>query len=345
MNASFASPSWWNFHFDNTAANANVSTNPLQALIDLTKKIPLKRLQNPVSRIPSLGDTFTPILEASEGSGDYWKMGKDSVVGTVGAKAKIAVAKDAGLMIAEHGSGSAKATVSSNANWLKAVGEKTIGFLGTQLTRLGTWTSNPWLKAGAIALGVAATSLTAHTLTAHKTLEGAGDNLIGGGQSGFTRNLKNTLNFNPMELGQNFDGIRGLTGNITNIFGGMAAGSFLVSTIPQLGMLMGSIAAIPAAGPLLTSVAMVTLGKLAWDNTFGKAVDVVAGNDIPSEAEEAVDNVSSLVAEAERLTGTTGTPTPTTANTPQPNGSQTIIPNITPEMAAAAATLAKTAKV
>lgn len=345
MNASFAAPSWWNFHFDNTAANASVSTNPWQALIDLAKKIPSAKFQNFAPRIPSLGDTFTPILEASQGSGDYWKMGKYSVWGAIGTKEKIVIAKNTGLMITEHGLGSAKATVSSNANWLKAVGEKTIGFLGTQLTRLGTWTSNPLLKAGAIILGVAATSLTAHTLTAHKTLEGAGDNLIGGGQSGFTRNLKNTLNLNPMELGQNFDGIRGLTGNITNIFGGMAAGSFLVSTIPQLGMLMGSIAAIPAAGPLLTSVAMVTLGKFAWDNTFGKAVDVVAGNDIPSEAEETVDNVSSLIAKAEELTGQKieTNSQPTTAN--PPNGSQLTIPNITPEMAAAAATLAKTAKV
>jgi hypothetical protein len=75
---------------------------------------------------------------------------------------------------------------------------------------------------------------------------------------------------------------------------------------------------------------------------MNKFTETFLGN-LPSPLQDDLDETGKLIAKAEELTGQKIDSNSQQTN--PPNGSQPTIPNITPEMAAAAATLAKTAKV
>jgi hypothetical protein len=156
-------------------------------------------------------------------------------------------------------------------------------------------------------------------------------------------NLKAMTNCNPTKLGDNVGGLfKFALGNVLPFFAVPMIAAGLVATAPVSGLI--GAAAMATGAPAITTFLASAGINLGVGLTMNKFTETFLGN-LPSPLQDDLDETGKLIAKAEELTGQKIEANSQQTNTPQPNGSQPTIPNITPEMAAAAATLAKTAKV
>jgi hypothetical protein len=154
-------------------------------------------------------------------------------------------------------------------------------------------------------------------------------------------NLKAMTNCNPTKLGDNVGGLfKFALGNVLPFFAVPMIAAGLVTFAPVAGLI--GAAAMATGAPAITTFLASAGINFTVGLTMNKFTETAFGN-LPSPLQADLDETGKLIAEAERLTGQKidSNSQPTTANPPNSPS----IPNITPEMAAAAATLAKTAKV